>query len=153
TPADVSPFASCAGANETWCIDFKGWFLTADGRRCEPLTISDAHSRYLLRCQAVRRANTDCVRPLLEATFREYGLPRTIRSDNGPPFASAGAGGLSKLSVWWIKLGIDPERITPGRPCENGRHERLHGTLAREACRPPAANRRAQQQRFDAFRH
>lgn len=152
TPVDVSPFADCVGANDTWCIDFKGWFRTGDGRRCEPLTISDAHSRYLLRCQAVRRANTRYVQPLMEATLREYGLPRVLRSDNGPPFASSGAGGLSRLSVWWIKLGIRPERIEPGRPSENGRHERLHGTLKLEACQPPAANRRAQQQRFDIFR-
>jgi putative transposase len=151
-PGDVSPFAACVDANETWCIDFKGWFRTGDGRRCEPLTVSDAHTRFLLRCQAVRRANTRCVQPLLEATFCEYGLPRVIRSDNGPPFASCSAGGLSQLSVWWIKLGIRPERISLGRPCENGRHERLHGTLKLEACQPPAANRRAQQQRFDAFR-
>ena len=151
-PADNSPFAACTGSNDSWCVDYKGWFRTSDGRRCDPLTISDSYSRYLLRCQAVRRVDTRCARPLFEATFREYGLPRTIRSDNGPPFASRSVGGLSQLSVWWIKLGIQPERITPGRPEENGRHERLHGTLAREACRPPTANRRAQQQCFDAFR-
>jgi putative transposase len=152
TPADRSPFTDCAGPNDTWCIDYKGWFCTGDGRRCDPLTISDAYSRYLLRCQAVRRVDTRCAWPLLEATFREYGLPRAIRSDNGVPFASRSVGGLSRLSVWWIKLGIRPERITPGRPAENGRHERLHGTLKRDACHPPAANRRAQQQRFDHFR-
>jgi putative transposase len=152
TPADTSPFANCAGPNDSWCIDYKGWFRTGDGRRCDPLTISDAYSRYLLRCQAVRHVDTRCARPLLEATFREYGLPRAIRSDNGPPFASCGVGGLSRLSVWWIKLGIRPERITPGRPSENGRHERMHGTLKRDACQPPAASRRAQQQRFDTFR-
>jgi hypothetical protein len=152
TPADISPFATCAGPNDSWCIDYKGWFRTNDGRRCDPLTISDAHSRYLLRCQAVRRADTRCAWPLLEATFREYGLPLAIRSDNGPPFASRGVGGLSRLSVWWIKLGIKPERITPGRPSENGRHERMHGTLERDACQPPASNRREQQRRFDAFR-
>jgi len=152
TPADASPFADCGGPNDSWSIDYKGWFRTGDGRRCDPLTISDAYSRYLLRCQAVRRVDTSCAWPLLEATFKEYGLPRAIRSDNGPPFANCSAGGLSRLSVWWIKLGIRPERITPGRPSENGRHERLHGTLKRDACEPPAANRRAQQQRFDAFR-
>lgn len=152
-PADASPFAQCTGANDTWSIDFKGWFRTADGRRCEPLTISDAYSRYLLRCQAVRRADTTWVKPLVEATLREYGLPLVIRSDNGAPFASCGAGGLSRLSVWWIKLGIRPERIDRGRPDQNGRHERMHGTLKLEGCEPPAANRRAQQQRFDVFRH
>jgi putative transposase len=152
TPADMSPFGNCAGPNDTWCIDFKGWFRIQDGRRCDPLTISDAYSRYLLRCQVVRRADTQHVRPLLEATFREYGLPHALRSDNGPPFASRGVAGLSRLSVWCIRLGIKPERITPGRPAENGRHERLHGTLQREACEPPQANRRAQQQHFDVFR-
>lgn len=152
TPADVSPFTTCEAPNDSWCIDFKGWFRTGDGRRCDPLTISDAYSRFLLRCQAVSRTDTRCVRPLLEATFREYGLPGAIRSDNGAPFASRSAAGLSELSVWWIKLGIRPERITPGRPAENGRHERMHGTLKREACRPPAANRRRQQERFDTFR-
>jgi putative transposase len=152
TPADSSPFADCTAANDSWCVDYKGWFRTGDGRRCDPLTISDSCSRYLLRCQAVRHVDTRCARPLFEATFREYGLPRAIRSDNGAPFASRSAGGLSQLSMWWIKLGIRPERITPGKPQENGRHERLHGTLAREACRPPAASWRAQQQRFDAFR-
>jgi putative transposase len=151
-PADTSPFADCAGPNDSWCIDYKGWFRTGDGRRCDPLTISDAYSRYLLRCQAVRRVDGRCAQPLLEATFREYGLPRAIRSDNGPPFASRGVGGLSRLSVWWIKLGIRPERITPGRPSENGRHERMHGTLKRDVCQPPASTGRAQQRRFDAFR-
>jgi transposase InsO family protein len=152
TPADPLPFADCEGPNDTWCIDYKGWFRTGDGRRCDPLTISDAYSRYLLRCQAVARVDTRCARPLIEATFREYGLPRAIRSDNGPPFASRGVGGLSRLSVWWIKLGIRPERITPGSPSENGRHERLHGTLKRDACQPAASSRRSQQRQFDTFR-
>ena len=152
TPAYLLPFATCDACNSHWSVDFKGWFRTADGRRCDPLTISDGFSRFLLRCQAVRRTDTQCVRPLMEATLREFGLPRAIRSDNGPPFASRAIGGLSRLSIWWIKLGIRPERITPGRPCENGRHERLHGTLKQEACQPPAASRRRQQQRFDAFR-
>jgi putative transposase len=152
TPIDPSPFADCEGPNDTWCIDYKGWFRTGDGRRCDPLTISDAHSRYLLRCQAVRQVDTRCARPLIEATFREYGLPRAIRSDNGPPFASRGVGGLSRLSVWWIKLGIRPERITPGRPSQNGRHERMHRTLKSDACQPPEPNLRAQQRRFETFR-
>jgi len=152
SPIDSRPFADIEGPNDTWCVDYKGWFRTGDGQRCDPLTISDAHSRYLLRCQVVRRVDERCARPLIEATFREYGLPRAIRSDNGPPFASVGVGGLSRLSVWWIKLGIRPERITPGRPCENGRHERMHGTLKRDACEPPASSGRAQQRRFDEFR-
>lgn len=142
-----------AGANQLWCADFKGWFRTGDGRRCTPLTITDAHSRFLLRCQALGlRTGIDLVRPIFEATFREYGLPLAIRTDNGPPFASLGLGGLSALSVWWIRLGIKVERIQPGHPEQNGRHERMHRTLKAEAIRPPSATRRAQQQRLDAFR-
>jgi hypothetical protein len=139
--------------NDTWCADFKGWFRTADGHRCEPLTISDAYSRLLLRCQAVRGGTSaELVRPLFEATFREYGLPLRIRTDNGPPFVTVGVGGLSALSIWWIKLGILPERIDPGSPQQNGRHERLHRTLEEATARPPAATVAAQQRRFDAFR-
>src|SRR5467141_3348755 len=151
-PPYARPFAAVTGANDVWCTDFKGWFRTGDGRRCDPFTLSDAHSRYLLRCQAVARPDEANVRPIFEAAFQEHGLPMAIRSDNGPPFASPGVGGLSRLAVWWIKLGIKPERITPGRPSENGRHERMHGTLERDACQPPASNRREQQRRFDAFR-
>jgi transposase InsO family protein len=92
-----------AAANDVWCTDFKGWFRTGDGRRCDPFTLSDAHSRYLLRCQAVARPDDEHVRPIFEAAFREHGLPLAIRSDNGPPFASPGAGGLSRLAVWWLK--------------------------------------------------
>ena len=135
-----------------WSIDFKGWFLTLDGQRCDPLTISDGASRYLLRCQAVARPDGQHVRPLLEATFREYGLPWVMRSDNGPPFATVGVHGLSRLAVWWIKLGIVPERIEPGHPEQNGRHERMHRTLKQETAQPPRATRRAQQRAFDGFR-
>jgi len=144
--------AAAGGPNAVWAIDFKGWFRTADGRRVEPLTLSDAASRYLLRCQAVERGDFVHVRPLVEAAFREYGLPAAIRSDNGPPFASTGLGGLSRLSVWWIRLGIRPERIAPGHPEQNGRHERLHRTLKQETAQPPAATARAQQRAFDRFR-
>jgi transposase InsO family protein len=151
-PPSMLPFAACGAPNDVWCMDFKGWFRTGDGRRCEPLTISDADTRYLLRCQVLPRLDTRSVQPLLEATFREFGLPAAIRTDNGAPFASRSAGGLSRLSVWWIKLGIRPERIAPGRPCQNGRHERMHGTMAREACDPPAASLARQQLRLDAFR-
>jgi putative transposase len=152
-PARTQPFGAVHAANETWCADFKGWFRTGDGLRCDPLTISDAHSRMLLRCQALHHGiQTAYVRPLFEATFREYGLPLRMRTDNGTPFASVGAGGLSPLSVWWIKLGITPERIAPGRPSQNGRHERVHRTLNEATAQPPAATIRAQQQRFDAFR-
>jgi transposase InsO family protein len=111
SPPSSAPFAHCGAANDVWCIDFKGWFLTGDGERCEPLTITDAHSRYLLRCQALPRTDTDHVWPVLDAAFREFGLPRYMRSDNGSPFASRGAGGLSQLSVKLIKAGVTPERI------------------------------------------
>lgn len=142
-----------AGANQLWCADFKGWFRTGDGRRCTPLTITDAHTRLLLRCQALGlRTGVDLVRPIFAATFREYGLPLAIRTDNGPPFASLGLGGLSALSVWWIRLGIAVERIEPGHPEQNGRHERMHRTLKAETTKPPAATRRAQQERFNRFR-
>ncbi len=135
-----------------WCADFKGWFRTGDGERCTPLTISDAASRYLLRCQGLgRRTGAELVRPIFEAAFREHGLPVAMRTDNGPPFASVGLGGLSRLSVWWIRLGIRPERIEPGHPEQNGRHERMHRTLAAETTRPAARNRRAQQRVFDRF--
>jgi putative transposase len=151
-PAYTRPFAAVTAANDVWCTDFKGWFRTGDGRRCDPLTLSDAHSRYLLCCQAVARPDAAHVRPLFEAAFREYGLPRAIRSDNGPPFASPGAGGLSRLAIWWIKLGITPERIVAGKPQQNGRHERVHRTLKEATAAPPAASLEAQQARFDVFR-
>jgi putative transposase len=151
-PPQEQPFARCDGPNAVWCADFKGWFRTGDGQRCDPLTISDAFSRYLIRCQVVDDTSGLSVRPLFEAAFREYGLPRAIRSDNGCPFASSAIAGLSHLSVWWIKLGINPERIEPGKPQQNGRHERMHLTLKRETASPPAATVRRQQRRFDAFR-
>jgi putative transposase len=152
-PPRTQPFGQISQANDTWCADFKGWFRTADGVRCDPLTISDAHSRVLLRCQALHHGiHERYVRPVFEATFREYGLPLHLRTDNGSPFAHVGVGGLSRLAVWWIKLGILPERIDPGRPSQNGRHERLHRTLKAATAQPPAATIRAQQQRFDAFR-
>ena len=151
-PPYARPFAAVTGANDVWCTDFKGWFRTGDGRRCDPFTLSDAHSRYLLRCQAVARPDEANVRPIFEAAFQEHGLPMAIRSDNGPPFASPGVGGLSRLAVWWIKLGIRPERIVAGKPQQNGRHERVHRTLNQETATPPAASLAAQQERFDAFR-
>jgi putative transposase len=134
-----------------WCIDFKGWFLTGDGTHCEPLTLSDAHSRYLLRCQAMARLDTDHVWPVLDAAFREFGLPRRLRSDNGSPFASRGAGGLSKLSVKVIKAGVVPERIAPGKPQQNGRLERLHLTLLQDTATPPARSLREQLERLGRF--
>jgi transposase InsO family protein len=151
SPPSSAPFAPCRVANDVWCIDFKGWFLTGDGSHCEPLTLSDAASRYLLRCQALARTDSEHVWPVLEAAFREFGLPLRLRSDNGPPFASRGAGGLSKLSVKVIKAGVLPERIAPGKPQQNGRLERLHLTLLQDTAKPPARSLRQQLQRFRAF--
>jgi transposase InsO family protein len=145
------PLFAADAANDVWTIDFKGWFRTGDGTRIDPLTLSDATSRYLLRCQAVTRADAEHVWPILDAAFREHGLPLRLRSDNGPPFATTGAGGLSRLSVKVIKAGVTPERIAPGKPQENGRHERLHLTLLQDTANPPAATARAQGARFRSF--
>ena len=151
------PLFAADAANDVWAIDFKGWFRTGDGIRVDPLTLSDACSRYLLRCQVADRPDTEHVWPILDAAFREYGLPQRLRSDvepkvrlrrNGPPFATAGAGGLSRLAVKVIKAGVTPERISPGKPQENGRLERLHLTLLQDTADPPAATLRAQQRRF-----
>jgi len=141
-------------ANEIWSADFKGWFLTGDRVRCEPLTITDNFSRYLIRCEAVPRTDIESVIPLFEQSFRELGLPTSLRTDNGHPFGmSRGLGGLTRFSVWLIKLGIMPEYITPGRPDQNGRHERMHRTLAEDTAAPPANTLREQQARFDTWRH
>lgn len=137
--------------NHVWAIDHKGWFQLGDGERCEPVTLADSYSRFLLALSAGSGTSAAQTRPVLERAFREYGLPEVIRSDNGPPFAAPGVTGLSALSVWWIKLGVRPERITPGKPQQNGRLERFHATLA-EAIRPAAPDRPAQRRRFDAFR-
>jgi len=138
--------------NELWCVDFKGHFKVGDRSRCDPLTVTDACSRYLLKCQCLPNLGLVASRRVFEALFRQFGLPERIRSDNGTPFSSIGLGGLSALSVWWIKLGITPERIEPGKPQQNGQHERMHLTLKRETATPPAATLRAQQRRFDLFR-
>lgn len=151
-PPRSEPLAHASGPNTVWCADFKGWFRTADGTRIDPLTITDAYSRYLLRCQAVAAADYRHSKPVFEAAFREYGLPERIRTDNGAPFGSNGDSGLTGLSVWWIKLGIRPERIEPGKPQQNGRHERMHRTLKQSTAKPAAANRRRQQESFDRFR-
>jgi putative transposase len=153
SPPSSAPFADCNGANDVWCIDFKGWFLTGDGTHCEPLTLADAASRYLLRCQALGRCDAEHVWPVLDAAFREFGLPHRLRSDNGPPFASCGAGGLSKLSVKVIKAGVMPERIAPGKPQQNGRLERLHLTLLQDTAKPPARSLRQQLERLQLFQH
>lgn len=137
--------------NQVWCADFKGHFKTADGSRCNPLTISDHASRYLLCCRHVDPMRYDPVRACFERVFRQYGLPEVIRTDNGSPFASVGLGGLSRLSYWWIRLGIYPERIEPGHPEQNGRHERMHKTLKADTVTSPAKTLAAQQARFNAF--
>jgi transposase InsO family protein len=152
TPAYSEPLAHADGPNRLWCADFKGWFRTRDGERIDPLTISDAHSRYLLRCQGVEKMDTARVQGIFEAAFREHGMPVAIRTDNGAPFASRAVAGLSRLAVWWMKLGIVPERIEAGHPEQNGRHERMHRTLKQEVTQPAAANRREQQRVMDRFR-
>lgn len=139
-------------ANQVWAIDFKGWCRTGDGERCEPLTISDQATRYLLCCQALGSTRTERVRPVLERVFLEYGLPERIRSDNGAPFGVKGGCGLTELAVWWIELGIQSERIDPGRPQQNGRHERMHRTLQEATMDPPASTARQQQRRMEEFR-
>ena len=151
-PLASAPLAHAVAPNDVWTADFKGWFRTGDGRRCDPFTLSDAASRYLLRCQSVARADSAHVWPILDAALREFGAPRLFRSDNGAPFASRGAGGLTRLSVKLIQAGVTPERIAPGKPQENGRHERMHLTLSQDTAQPPAATLRAQQRRFDDFR-
>ena len=146
------PFQAVQGPNDEWSGDHKGWFRTRDGERIDTLTIADTCSRYLLRCQAVEKTDTERTQAIFEAAFREYGMPRAIRTDNGAPFASRAIAGLSRLAVWWIKLGIVPQRIAPGHPEQNGQHERMHRTLKEATASPPQANRRAQQRAFDDFR-
>ena len=138
--------------NGLWSADFKGQFVTGDRRWCYPLTVMDHSSRYLLGCRALPGTRGAETRTSFERLFRRYGLPERLRTDNGVPFASLGSAGLSRLSIWWIRLGIVPERIKPGQPQQNGRHERMHRTLKRAAAQPPAPNARAQQRRFDVFR-
>jgi putative transposase len=147
-----TPLAHVQAPNDGWCTDFKGHFRVANGQRCDPLTISDAFSRFLLCCQGMEQPTTEYVWPAFEATFQEFGMPEAIRNDNGPPFASTGLGGLSRLSARWLRLGIRLERIRPGKPQENGRHERMHRTLKAEAVSPPAEDLRRQDNRFDHFR-
>lgn len=138
--------------NELWCVDFKGEFKLGDGRYCYPLTVTDHASRYLLMCEALESVREETAFTAFESLFQERGLPSAIRSDNGVPFASPHAlFGLSKLSVWWLRLGIAIERIKPGKPQQNGRHERMHLTLKKEATRPAKPNFLQQQARFDDF--
>lgn len=140
------------GPNEVWATDFKGWFRTRDGKRCDPLTISDLYSRYVLECRALADQTYERTRRAFERVFSVYGLPEALRMDNGSPFASHGLLGLSRLSVWWLELGIRLEYIEPGHPEQNGIHERMHKTLKAETARPPRATHRAQQHRFNDWR-
>jgi putative transposase len=138
--------------NALWCADYKGQFLLGNKQYCYPLTITDYRSRYLLACESLDSTKTTEAFPVFERAFREFGLPATIRTDNGVPFASAHAlFGLSRLSVWWLRLGIAIERIKPGHPEQNGRHERMHLTLKKEATKPASYNFLQQQARFDEF--
>ncbi|MFH2055492.1 MAG: IS481 family transposase [bacterium] len=152
TPPYEQPLAGCDQANAVWSADFKGWFMTGDRQRCDPLTISDNYSRYLLRCQLVRPVNYETIKPVFVAAFQEFGLPQAIRTDNGVPFATTTVGGLSRLSIWWLRLGILPERIEPGKPQQNPRHERMHRTLKDYTATPPQSTWRRQQAAFDRFR-
>jgi putative transposase len=147
----TQPLAAAQAPNDVWTADFKGWFRTKDGTRCDPLTVADACSRFVLCCRIVAPSERG-VRPWFERTFREYGLPRALRTDNGSPFATTGPGRLSHLAVWWLKLGIQVDRIDPGHPEQNGRHERFHLTLQQETATPPAPTPRQQQRRFDRQR-
>jgi putative transposase len=138
--------------NDVWSADFKGEFRTGDGIYCYPLTVTDNFSRYLLQCQALAGTAIAPSKVVFTRLFKEYGLPRRIRTDNGTPFASNSLGRLSRLSAWWIRLGVMPEFIEPGKPQQNGKHERMHRTLKDETTKPPAANSRAQQRKFNVFR-
>jgi transposase InsO family protein len=137
--------------NQLWCADFKGQFKTGDGQYCFPLTVTDAYSRCLLACEAHLSTQTTGAIATFERLFLRYGLPDAIRTDNGVPFATAAIGGLSQLNLWWTKLGIVHQRIEPGRPQQNGRHERMHKTLKAEVTKPAQKDLQAQQDRFDAF--
>ncbi len=145
------PNTSMDQPNDTWCADYKGEFKTRDGIYCYPLTVTDGCSRYLLACKGLHSTAYTGARPVFTKIFRKFGMPRIIRTDNGPPFATTAIGRLSRLSVWWIRLGIFPELIQPGCPQQNGRHERMHKTLKGETTRPPAASLRGQQHRFNQF--
>jgi len=152
-PPYTQPFLGCDKPNAVWSADFKGQFYTGDGKLCYPLTMSDNYSRYLLQCRGLSRPTHEQTQPWFEWTFREYGLPDAIRTDNGAPFASLSLGGLSRLSVWFIKLGIMPERIDSGHPEQNPRHERMHRTLKEAAAIPPKHNLLEQQQAFENFKY
>jgi len=151
TPVQRPPYVAAEEPNQVWNADYKGWFRTGDGSRVDPLTITDSFSRYLLRCQIVGRTGYLHSKAVFEAAFREYGLPEVIHTDNGVPFASVAPGGLSQLSMWFVKLGITPERSRPSSPQDNGRHERMHRTLKQATAQPPKATVRLQQRAFHEF--
>jgi putative transposase len=150
-PAAARPRRPITAANEVWTTDFKGEFLTGDRRYCYPFTLRDGFSRFVLRCDALTAHTLAVTRPCFERAFAEYGLPDRIRSDNGPPFGGPGLGRLSTLAVWWMRLGIVPERIDPGHPEQNGSHEQFHAVLKAHTARPPAASAPMQQRRFHRF--
>jgi putative transposase len=145
------PHSAILAPNDVWSADFKGQFKTGNGRYCYPLTVTDNFSRYLLSCQALSSTAVDEARPVFVRLFKEYGLPKRIRTDNGVPFATTTLARLSRLSAWWIRLGVLPEFIEPGKPQQNGRHERMHLTLKAETTRPPAHSLPGQQRKFNAF--
>src|SRR5215510_11008129 len=154
TRAEGTPLSEGTNPNDLWCTDYKGEFMLGDKRYCYPLTVTDHASRFLLLCEAMESNREKLAFTAFERLFKERGLPLAIRSDNGVPFASPnGLFNLSKLSVWWLRLGIAIERIRPGHPQQNGRHERMHLTLKKEATRPPGLNSLQQQAKFDAFVH
>ena len=146
------PTSLILAPNDLWSADFKGQFKTGNGRYCYPLTVADGFSRYLLGCQGLTSTAVDDAKPVFTRLFKEYGLPTRIRTDNGVPFATNTLARLSRLSAWWVRLGILPEFIEPGNPQQNGRHERMHRTLKAETTRPAAGSLAAQQRRFNAFR-
>ena len=151
-PPSSEPLAHAGQPNDVWCTDFKGHFAVGDKARCHPLTITDAMSRFLIKCEGLHGEKEAPVREQFELAFREFGVPQRIRSDNGSPFATKAIGGLSRLSVWWIQLGIVPERMEPGQPQQNGQHERMHKTLKEQTASPPRATFSEQQRAFDVFR-
>jgi putative transposase len=146
------PISHIGAPNDVWSADFTGHFKTGDGRYCYPLTITDGYSRFLLRCQALSSTSVAEAKPVFMRVFKEFGLPQRIRTDNGVPFATTTLARLSQLSAWWVRLGILPEFIEPGKPQQNGRHERRHRTLKADTTRPPGATLRAQQRKFNHFR-
>ncbi|MGH7462513.1 MAG: integrase core domain-containing protein, partial [Longimicrobiales bacterium] len=147
------PSSSILAPNDCWSADFKGQFKTGDGLYCYPLTVTDGFSRYLLACRGLGSTSVAESKPVFTRLFKEYGLPKRIRTDNGVPFATNTLARLSSLSAWWVRLGVLPELIEPGKPQQNGRHERMHRTLKAETTRPPANSCRGQQRKFDRFQH